>query len=153
MGGQSEPGFICPYPEMIRVFLVEEFIERLPFQAIRCSLAEVVPVKKEWSSEAGDRLFDLTRELETDEAMLVERIEAGSVGVVIMLERQGKFSTVNQRLLEEGCAVSSLFGSYAGTDEVRDSGMVNDWDSSKDEYYVFGPRPGSLPLSGNLSLI
>ena len=103
--------------------------------------------------EAGDRLFDLTRELETDEAMLVERIEAGSVGVVIMLERQGKFSTVNQRLLEEGCAVSSLFGSYAGTDEVRDSGMVNDWDSSKDEYYVFGPRPGSLPLSGNLSLI
>jgi hypothetical protein len=48
--------------------MMEEFIERLPFQAIRtrCSLAEVGPVNKEWSSEAGDRLFDLTRELETD---------------------------------------------------------------------------------------
>ena len=71
-------------------------------------MAEVVPVNKDWSSEAGDRLFDLTRELETDEAMLVERIEAGSVGVVIMLERQNKFSIVNQRLVEEGCAVSWL---------------------------------------------
>ena len=81
---------------------------------------------------------------------MVERIEAGSVGVVIMLERQGKFSTVNQRLVEEGCAVSSLFGSYAGTDEVRDSGMVNDWDSLEDEYYVVGSRPGSLLSSGNL---
>ena len=44
----------------------------MPFQAIRCSLAEGGPVKKEWSSEAEDRLFDLTRELETDEAMVVE---------------------------------------------------------------------------------
>ena len=122
----------------------------MPFQAIRCSLAKVGPVNKEWSSEAGDRLFDLTRELETDEAMLVERIEAGSVGVVIMLERQGKFSTVNQRLVEEGCAVSSLFSSYAGTDELRDSGMVNDWASLEDEYYVVGPRSGSFLLSGNL---
>jgi hypothetical protein len=84
---------------------------------------------------------------------VVERIESVLVGVVIMLERQGKFSTVNQRLVEEGCAVSSLFGSYAGTDEVRDSGIVNDWDSLEDEYYVVGPRPGSFLLSGNLSLI
>jgi hypothetical protein len=35
-------------------------------------LAEGGPVNKEWSSEAEDRLFDLTRELETDEAMVVE---------------------------------------------------------------------------------
>jgi hypothetical protein len=75
--------------EMIRVFLVDtgmvvdvsttdiaeckvEFVERLPFQAIRCSLAEVGPVNKEWSSEAGDRFFDLTRDVETDEAMVVD---------------------------------------------------------------------------------
>ena len=48
MGGQPEPGFISPYEEMIRVFLVDtemstieckvEFSERLPFQAARCSL-------------------------------------------------------------------------------------------------------------------
>ena len=44
----------------------------MPFQVIRCSLAEVGPVNKEWSSEAVDKLFDLTRELETDEAMVVE---------------------------------------------------------------------------------
>jgi hypothetical protein len=44
-------------------------------------------------------------------------------------------------LVEEGCAVSSLFVSYAGNDEVRDSGMVNDWDSLEDEYYVVRPRP------------
>ena len=49
-----------------------EFVERLPFQAIRCSLAEVGPVNKEWSSEAGDRCFDLTRDVETDEAMVVD---------------------------------------------------------------------------------
>ena len=40
---------------------MKEFIERLPFQAIRCSLAEVVPVNKDWYSEVGDRLIDLTR--------------------------------------------------------------------------------------------
>ena len=38
----------------------------------------------------------------------------------------------------------------AGTNEVRDSGMVNDWDSLEDEYYVVGSRPGSLLSSGNL---
>ena len=65
--------------EMIIVFLVDtgmvvdvstselseckvEFIERLPFQAIRCSLAELGPVDNEWSIEAVDRLFDLTRD-------------------------------------------------------------------------------------------
>eukprot|EP00092_Neocalanus_flemingeri_P029610 GFUD01032156.1.p1 GENE.GFUD01032156.1~~GFUD01032156.1.p1 ORF type:complete len:620 (+),score=228.68 GFUD01032156.1:1-1860(+) len=51
-----------------------EFVDRLPFQAIRCSLAQVGPVDKEWSSEAGDRFFDMTRDLETDEAAVVECI-------------------------------------------------------------------------------
>ena len=46
------------------------FIGRLSFQAIRCSLAEVGHVNKEWSSDGGTG--SLTRELETGEAMLVE---------------------------------------------------------------------------------
>ena len=38
-------------------------------------------------------------------ALVVERSEAGSVGVVIMLEMHGKFITLNQRLVEAGCDV------------------------------------------------
>lgn len=49
-----------------------KFVERLPFQTVRCSLAQVGPVNKEWSSEADDRFFNMTRDLETDEAMVVE---------------------------------------------------------------------------------
>ena len=48
-----------------------EFVERMPFQAILCTLAHVKPVGKEWSKEAGDIFFDLTREGETDEALVV----------------------------------------------------------------------------------
>ena len=56
MGGQPEPGFISPYEEMIRVFLVEteistieckvEFNERLPFLAARCSLAFTIQLER-----------------------------------------------------------------------------------------------------------
>jgi len=48
-----------------------EFVERMPFQALLCTLAHVKPVGKEWSKEAGDTLFDLTREVETDDALVV----------------------------------------------------------------------------------
>ena len=51
-----------------------EFVERLPFQAVRCSLAQVGPVGKEWSSEVGDKLFEITRDLDTDEALVLEYI-------------------------------------------------------------------------------
>ena len=51
-----------------------EFVERLPFQAVRCSLAQVGPVGKEWSSEVGDKLFEITRDLDTDEALVLECI-------------------------------------------------------------------------------
>ena len=51
-----------------------EFVERLPFHAVRCSLAQVGPVGKEWSSEVGDKLFEITRDLDTDEALVLEYI-------------------------------------------------------------------------------
>ena len=38
-----------------------EIFPRLPFQAVRCGLAGVRPVGSEWSRQAGDQLFDLTR--------------------------------------------------------------------------------------------
>ena len=58
--------------EIVRVFLVDtgmslevsssdiaecmvEYVERLPFQAIMCTLAHIRPTGKEWSSEVGDR--------------------------------------------------------------------------------------------------
>ena len=69
---------------------------------------------------------------EQHSAMVVEQDEGGeSVGIIITLEREGTFSSVNQRLVEVGCAISSLFGSEesdAGVGPEGDSGMVNDWD-------------------------
>ena len=49
-----------------------EFVERLPFQAIICSLAHFRSAKDDWSDEAGDKLFNLTRDMKTDEALVVE---------------------------------------------------------------------------------
>ena len=46
-----------------------EFIEQLPYEAARWSLAEVGPFDKDWYSEVGDRLFDFIRGL-TGEAMV-----------------------------------------------------------------------------------
>ena len=42
------------------------------------------------------------------------------------MEKQIMFSTVNQRFVKVGCAVSSVFGSDEGMDEVEDSRMVKD---------------------------
>ena len=38
-----------------------EYVKRLPFQAIMCTLALIGPTDKEWSSEARDRIFNMTR--------------------------------------------------------------------------------------------
>ena len=39
-----------------------EFLTRLPFQAIRCRLGQVRPLSsRDWTPEAGDRLFEMTR--------------------------------------------------------------------------------------------
>jgi len=105
----------------------------LPGLAVRCHLSRVRPVQdRGWDKLAMQMINSCLEGVDQHTALVVERNEAGSVGVVITLERQGKFSTVNQRLVEVGCAVSSLFGSNAGTDEVGDSGLVNDWDPLED---------------------
>ena len=106
----------------------------LPGLAVRFHLSRVRPVQDRGWDKLALKMITSCQDGGGDQypALVVERSEAGSVGVVIMLERQGKFSTVNQRLVEVGCAVSSLFGSYAGTDEVGDSGLVNDWDPLED---------------------
>ena len=55
---------------------------------------------------------------EQHSAMVVEQDEGGeSVGIIITLEREGTFSSVNQRLVEVGCAISSLFGSEESDDQ------------------------------------
>jgi hypothetical protein len=95
---------------------------------VRFHLSRVRPVQDRGWDKLALKMITSCQDGGGDQypALVVERSEAGSVGVVIMLERQGKFSTVNQRLLEEGCAVSSLFGSYAGIDEVRESKEVEE---------------------------
>ena len=44
---------------------------------------------------------------ERHSALFVERKDR-SVGLVVMMEQQGRFNTANKRLLEVGCAVSSV---------------------------------------------
>ena len=129
--------------EMIRVFLVDtgmivdvsttdiaecklEFVERLPFQAIRCSLAEVGPVDKEWSSEAGDRLFDLTRDVETDEAMVVECLVVEKMEDQYRVKlRKGGTVDLALDLVESGLAawldssVESSFDSHVHENEKK----------------------------------
>eukprot|EP00090_Calanus_glacialis_P015764 TRINITY_DN24840_c0_g1_i1.p1 TRINITY_DN24840_c0_g1~~TRINITY_DN24840_c0_g1_i1.p1 ORF type:complete len:604 (-),score=265.68 TRINITY_DN24840_c0_g1_i1:51-1700(-) len=129
--------------EMIQVFLVDtgmvvdvsttdmaqckvEFVERLPFQAIRCSLAEVGPVDKEWSSEAGDRLFDLTRDVETDEAMVVECLVVEKMEDQYRVKlRKGVAVDLALDLVESGLAawldssVESSFDSHVHENEKK----------------------------------
>jgi hypothetical protein len=106
----------------------------LPGLAVRFHLSRVRPVQDRGWVKLALKMITSCQDGGGDQypALVVERSEAGSVGVVIMLERQGKFSTVNQRLLEEGCAVSSLFGSYAGIDEVRESKEVEEVEDVED---------------------
>lgn len=82
----------------------------LPGLSVKCHLSRVRPVQdKGWGKLALHMITSCLEGVDQHTALVVERSEAGSVGVVIMLERQGKFSIVNQRLVEAGCAVSPLF--------------------------------------------
>ena len=112
----------------------------LPCLIVRCHLAGVRPAL----DSGWDRLAMqmMNTYLETPEqqhtAVVMNKDQAGgSIGIAITLERQGTFSTVNQRLVEVGCATSSVFGSPVGSDNMGvgyegDSGMVNDWDPLRD---------------------
>ena len=120
----------------------------LPGLAVRCHLSRVRPVQDSgWDKLSMQIINSCLEGVDQHHALVVDRNESGdSLGVVITLEREGKFSTVNQRLVEVGCAISSLFGSHGETDEVGDSGMVNDWDPLEDGYdstihnYIAGGR-------------
>ena len=112
----------------------------LPCLAVRCHLANVKPVLDSgWDRLAMQMMSTYLEAPEQQHtAMVTDRDHGrGSVGIVITLEREGTFSTVNQRLVEVGCAISSVFGSLAGSDNMGvgyewDSGMVNDWDPMRD---------------------
>merc|ERR1719315_744902 len=106
----------------------------LPCLAVRCHLARLrAATDRGWDKLAMQMIKSCLEGVEQHSCMVVEQDEAGgSVGIIITLEREGTFSTVNQKLVEVGCAVSSLFGSGdesdAGVGPEGDSGMVNDWD-------------------------
>ena len=90
---------------------------------MRCHLAKVKPVQEEgWDKLALQVLTHCLQGKGLHSVLLVER-EEGSLGVVVMVENQEIFSTVNQRQVKVSCAVSSVFGSQEGTYEMEDSGM------------------------------
>ena len=55
----------------------------------------------------------LTKYLESNRLYTAVQVESkeGSIGLVVKMEKQRMFSTVNQRLVKVGCAVSSVLGS------------------------------------------
>jgi hypothetical protein len=78
----------------------------LPGLSVKCHLSRVRPVQdKGWGKLALHMITSCLEGVDQHTALVVERSEAGSVGVVIMLEMHGKFITVNQRLVEAGCDV------------------------------------------------
>ena len=69
-------------------------------------MAKVKPVQEEgWDKLALQVLTHYLQAEGLHSALLVER-EEGSLGVVVMMENQEIFSTVNQRQVKVGCAVS-----------------------------------------------
>ena len=132
--------------EIVRVFLVDtgmslevlssdiaecmvEYVERMPFQAIMCTLAQIGPTGKEWSSEAG-RIFDMTRDMDTDEAMMIDCV------VVEIVEDQYKVKLRNglnlaQDLVDSGLAEwpeNSVESSFDSLEQQVDSDDVTEWD-------------------------
>ena len=106
---------------------------RLPGLAVRCHLARIRPAQKEgWDNVALQVLSHCLGEAEEVNTALQVEVKEGSLAIVIILERQGMFNTVNQRLVEVGCASSSVFDSQIG--EGEDSGLLNDWDPMAEDF-------------------
>ena len=109
-----------------------EYVERLPFQAIMCTLAQIRPTGKEWSSEAGDRIFDMTRDMDTDEAMMIDCV------VVEIVEDQYRVKLRNglnlaQDLVDSGLAEwleNSVESSFDSLEQHGDkiSDEATEWD-------------------------
>ena len=84
----------------------EEFLTRLPVQAIKCRLGQVMPSPPgAWTSEAGDRLFEMTRteqdETEVLECNLLRRDESG----VMVVQLRGGGLNLAEDLVTNGHAV------------------------------------------------
>ena len=84
----------------------EEFLTRLPVQAIKCRLGQVMPSPPgAWTSEAGDRLFEMTRteqdETEVLECNLLRRDESG----MMVVQLRGGGLNLAEDLLTNGHAV------------------------------------------------
>ena len=96
--------------------------------AVRCHLAMIKHIKVE-DTLTTQVLTEYLGGEKVHNAIFVER-KSESIGVVIMIEEKGISSTVNQRLVEVGCASSSLFG-----DDVETSSHVGeDWDPMAEDY-------------------
>ena len=84
----------------------EEFLTRLPIQAIQCRLGQVLPSPSGvWTSEPGDRLFEMTR-TEKDETSVLEcnllsRDESG----VLVVQLRGAGVNLAEDLVKNGYAV------------------------------------------------
>ena len=84
----------------------EEFLTRLPVQASKCRLGQVLPSPPgAWTSEAGDRLFEMTRteqdETEVLECNLLSRDESG----VMVVQLRGGGLNLAEDLVTNGHAV------------------------------------------------
>ena len=84
----------------------EEFLTRLPVQAIQCRLGQVLPSPTgAWTSEAGDRLFEMTRTEQDDtqvlECNLLSRDESG----VMVVQLRGGGLNLAEDLVTSGHAV------------------------------------------------
>ena len=102
---------------------------KLPGIAVRCHLSMVRQEQEDnWGELAIQVLTGCLDGNDLQTAMFVERKDR-SVGVLVKKEKQGKFSTINKRLLEQGCAVSTVFADQTGVDDPDDSSLVDEWDT------------------------
>lgn len=96
-------------------FLSNEFITRLPFQAIECKLHGIVPPEDCWSTETIDILYDLLNNPNSEDcnqvfAKVVATEPAsttnGMLHSVLLAEYvDGQFNVINKYLIDEGLAV------------------------------------------------
>ena len=97
--------------------------------AVKCHLVEI-KLSAVKDNLANKVLSDCLGGEKVHTAIFVEK-KKDSIGVVIMLEEKESFTTVNKRLVDFGCATSSVFG-----DEDEGEGcMLGDWDPMADDYH------------------
>ena len=82
---------------------------KIPHQAVQCSLAGVMPVSGDWAEEAGDELFELSRDSVSDEALVLvcQVSQVTSTGYSVRLTSTGTGRDVDlaTELLTAGLAV------------------------------------------------